>query len=84
MADWRGLMKHRCVLGPFSAHASSITFPQTPAPPHACQRCHSMDSWDQTYGTYALGKDKGTFNDDFHTFGFYWDENEMVSGRDRF
>lgn len=37
----------------------------------------SMDSWDQTYGTYTLeGED--TFNDDFHTFGFYWDEKEMV------
>ncbi|CAM9956145.1 unnamed protein product [Scytosiphon promiscuus] len=40
---------------------------------------YSMDSWDKTYGTYALGSDKGTFNDDFHTFGFYWDENEMYT-----
>eukprot|EP00752_Nemacystus_decipiens_P007385 g6605.t1 len=38
---------------------------------------YTMDSWDQTYGTYAL--EEGTFNDDFHTFGLYWDEKEMYT-----
>lgn len=44
-----------------------------------------MDSWDMTYGVYTLEEDEGTFNDDFHTFGFYWDDKEMVRqkrGRD--
>lgn len=38
-----------------------------------------MDSWDQTYGVHTLDGDEGTFNDEFHTFGFYWDEKNMVS-----
>lgn len=37
-----------------------------------------MDAWDKTYGVYTLDEAEGTFNDDFHTFGLYWDENEMV------
>ena len=33
-----------------------------------------------TYGVTRL--DKGTtFNDDFHVFGLYWDETQMVSRR---
>ncbi|CAM9391044.1 unnamed protein product [Laminaria digitata] len=36
-----------------------------------------MDSWDLTYGTMKL--DGSTFNDDFHTFGLYWDETQMYT-----
>ncbi|CAN0135126.1 unnamed protein product [Ectocarpus fasciculatus] len=38
-----------------------------------------MDAWDETYGVYTLDEAEGTFNDDFHTFGLYWDENEMYT-----
>lgn len=37
-----------------------------------------MDSWDATYGVKKL--DEGTYSDDFHTFGLYWDEHELVRG----
>ncbi|CAM9435429.1 unnamed protein product [Ectocarpus sp. 12 AP-2014] len=40
---------------------------------------YSMDAWDETYGVYTLDEAEGTFNDDFHTFGLYWDENEMYT-----
>lgn len=43
---------------------------------HPPPRFTSMDSWDATYGVKKL--DKGTYNDDFHTFGLYWDEHELV------
>lgn len=39
-------------------------------------RARSMDSWDMTYGTLKL--DEETFNDDFHVFGLYWDDKQMV------
>lgn len=55
-----------------------------PGPPFPCdlflmntaRPLRSMDSWDLTYGTIKL--DGRTFNDDFHTFGLYWDETQMV------
>jgi hypothetical protein len=40
----------------------------------------ALDSYPLTCQAYTLPKGKGTFNDDFHVFGLYWDE---VRGRHR-
>lgn len=39
----------------------------------------SMDCWEKTYGIKQA--DEGTFNDDFHIFGLYWDEYVMVRAK---
>lgn len=43
-------------------------------PPRLTMR--RMDAWSDTFASNTL--EEGTFNDDFHVFGLYWDENEMV------
>lgn len=39
-----------------------------------------MNAYYYTYGSTQLSA--GTFNDDFHVFGLYWDETGMVSFAD--
>lgn len=34
----------------------------------------AQDAFELTCESYTLPKGQGTFNDDFHTFGLYWDE----------
>lgn len=34
----------------------------------------AQDAFELTCQSFTLPKGQGTFNDDFHTFGLYWDE----------
>lgn len=56
----------------------TVSPPNAPLCPWIHRICR-MDSWDMSYGKMKL--DSGTFNDDFHTFGLYWDETHMVRRR---
>lgn len=37
----------------------------------------ALDSFEMTCQSYTLPEGQGTFNDDFHVFGLYWDEVGM-------
>jgi hypothetical protein len=39
----------------------------------------ALDAFEMTCQSYTLPKGKGTFNDDFHVFGLYWDEHQLYT-----